>query len=98
MTISAADSELLIGIQTNTYIPWCFDALKGRGALKQMSLSLHWSPDGTPHLSLGAKQLVTRQDETDILTCLDASLKEFPPKHSLDHDVLDFGFVRSRKQ
>lgn len=97
LTVTADDGLLLQEIKQNTYIPWCFDALKGRGRLKDLSLSLHWDEQGLPRLSLAKEEIQTHQEDGGLIGCLDASLREYVPKHERTTDELQFVFVRSRK-
>ncbi|MBC7532098.1 MAG: hypothetical protein H7318_11000 [Oligoflexus sp.] len=97
LTVTASDARLLQDLRQNTYIPWCFDALKGRGMLKDLTLSLHWDAAGLPRLSLAKDELRTHQEDLGLIGCLDASIREFPPKHERTNDELQFVFIRSRK-
>jgi len=97
LKISAQDASLLQALRPNTYIPWCFDFIKGRGLLKQITLSLHWASESLPQLALAKKEIQPGRDDRDIISCLDASFKAFPPQHERASDELEFTLIRNRR-
>ncbi|RZA25185.1 MAG: hypothetical protein EOP10_07655 [Proteobacteria bacterium] len=72
------DPTLLIELKDRPMLTWCFESLKGRGILKDFVLHLEWRPQG-PELSLSKKELKVSEEDRRILSCLDNTLKEFPP-------------------
>ncbi len=97
LQVLGKDAVFLKELRQNSYIPWCFDFLKGRGILKQISLSLHWIDDARPQLALAKTMIQPLREDRDIISCLDASLKAFPPRRELIEDQLEFKFIRNRR-
>lgn len=78
-------------------LSWCFEAVSGRGLLKDLNLHLSWERK-KPQLGLNREALTTSGEDQAIIACLDSCLKEYPPAHELGTDEIRFQYSIKRRR
>ena len=97
LRIESRDATLIAGLKRLPTLSWCFEAVQGRGLLKNMNTHLSWD-DSIPALSLGKSEKTPDHEDAAILGCLDATLKENPPAHALPTDEVNFQYTVKRRR
>ncbi len=97
LRMEANDRELTASLKRLPLVSWCFEGVQGRGLLKNLNFHLVWN-NGVPELSWSRLEISPSQEDASILLCLDATLKENPPQHSLQADEINFQYTVKRRR
>lgn len=97
LKVSGTDERLMSSLKSLSVLSWCFEGMNGRGLLKDLTLHLAWD-EGRPRLGLSKKEFTRSPEDAGIISCLDASLKQFPPLHSLEADEINFQYTIKRRR
>jgi hypothetical protein len=95
LRMTSDEADLLRELKARPALTWCFEALGGRGIVTDLSLHLEWKGQA-PELSLGKSEVKVSDEDRRILSCLDNTLKEVPPRSLREASDIRFQYTLKR--